>query len=152
MLPICAIAAVCVLLVAPAVVGSRLQTRWNPVVVNVLKRTNAHASNTSVDIPGRTSPVLFQQIMGLQPGAPFHFNLEKWRALVTSGLFHNVSVQTCDSKLGAYLNITGYEAPSVTLSPEVTVTASLNSPEIHGGVRALLSCCLLFCCSSVPGY
>lgn len=140
MSPFYAVSATCVLLLAQTVLCSRLQTRWNPVVVNVLKRTSTHGSNTSVDIPGRTSPVLIQQIMDLKPGAPFHFNWEKWRAIVTSGLFHNVSVQTCDSKLGAYLNITGYEAPSVTISPEVTVKASLESPEVHGGVRALQFC------------
>jgi hypothetical protein len=120
-----------------ATVACRLQTRCNPVVLNVGKKTKNDQSKANTDLPGRTSPVLIQQLMGLQPGTPFEFNIQKWRAISTSGLFHNITVQAVESKLGAYLNITGYEAPSIAVAPEITVSASLDSPEVHGGVRTI---------------
>lgn len=112
-----------------------IATRWNPVVMHVVKKNHIGPSNCSGIVPGRTKPLLIQQIMGLSPGAPFIFNIDKWRSIVTSGLFHNLSVQTIDSGLGAFLNISGYEAPSVTLAPEVTISASMDNPEVLGGVR-----------------
>ena len=114
-----------------------LKTRWNPVVLKVTKERQQLAADgrETGDFHGRTKPQLFQQILGLIPGSPFTFNIEKWRSIVSCGLFHNLTANTVNTADGVYLNVSGYESSSIMLSPEITVTTSLENPEIVGGVR-----------------
>jgi hypothetical protein len=122
-----------------------LKTRWNPVVLTMVKGHQLTANGREKgDHQGRTKPQLFQQIMGLVPGSPFTFNMDKWRSIVSSGLFHNLTANTVNTVDGVYLNVSGYETSSIMLSPEITVTTSLENPEIVGGVcipvRVLRTC------------
>jgi hypothetical protein len=133
--------AILLLLVRPGI-SAVLKTRWTPVVLNVIKeRQQAANSREKGDTQGRSKPLLFQQILGLTPGRPFTFNIDKWRALVSSGLFHNLTANTVNTPDGVYLNVTGYESSSIMISPEITVTTSLENPEIVGGV-CILACLL----------
>ena len=111
--------------------SSVAHVRRNPIVLNVVKMAS---NSTSRSHQGRTKPQLFQQVLNLKPGKVFSFDLDKWRSIVKSGLFQNLTVNVLSNERGAYLNISGYERPSISLSPEITVTASVDNPQIIGGV------------------
>ena len=85
---------------------------------------------------GKSKITLFQEVLGLKPDEPFIFNRDKWEALKNSGLFVNLTASSAMSHDGVVLNITGYELPSTKFSPEVAVVASLENPEVHGGVSS----------------
>lgn len=125
----------CILSCALAVT---ITTRLNPVVLHIDKKGAGGRQQ------GRTKPEMIQRIMGLIPGTQFCFDLEKWRSIVSSGLFHNLTVQTVATSTGAYVNVSGTEAPSLSIAPEISVTASLESPEVQGGVRVHYSVVTIF--------
>jgi len=103
-----------------------LVTSPHPIVSNIRK------SNHQL---GTTKPVFFQQVLGLKPGKAFNFNIEKWKALVHSGLFSNLTARSYEHPDGVVLNITGVELPTTYFTPEASIVASLDNPEVLGGVR-----------------
>ncbi|KAJ1438374.1 hypothetical protein B484DRAFT_444618 [Ochromonadaceae sp. CCMP2298] len=100
-----------------------------------LKRLSASGNATSSSLrEAKTQPAFFKDVLGLRSGEPFDFNLERWRALGRCGLFRNLTARTMMGQDGVYLNITGFEVPSTSFAPEVTAVASLDNPEVLGGV------------------
>jgi hypothetical protein len=101
-----------------------------------LRRLAAHSTsgNTTTTREAKTQPAFFKNVLGLNAGEPFEFNLERWRALGRCGLFRNLTARTFLGPDGVYLNITGYEMPSTSFAPEATVVADLDNPEVLGGI------------------
>lgn len=112
----------------------------SPIALNIRRLPyNYNASHPSPALdslqPGRTKEVFFREVLGLQPGKPFLFSIDRWRLLQSCGLFYNLtatSTTTPDNKV--QLVIAGFEKPSISFSPEVTLLASIESPQIMGGV------------------
>jgi hypothetical protein len=111
----------------------------SPIALNIWKLPyNYNASHPpALDSlqPGRTKEVFFREVLGLEPGKPFLFSIDRWRLLQSCGLFYNLtasSTTTPDDKV--QLVIAGFEKPSISFSPEVTLLASIESPQIMGGV------------------
>ena len=115
-------------------------TRKYPVVLKVFKLTNGTTA-----VPGRTKPLFIQETLNLSQGKIFKFDIDKWKDVISSGLFQNLTVNSVHTEEGVYLNITGFETPSLSLSPEATFTASLDNPEILGGVSIFI----YYSCSTV---
>lgn len=82
-----------------------------------------------------TRPDFFSNVLGLAPGQPFHFDLDKWRQIQRCGLFSNLTARVLEETGQVRLNITGIELPAITISPEVSVAASLERPEMSGGIK-----------------
>lgn len=82
----------------------------------------------------RSRPLLFQQALGIEPGKPYVFDYPKWRMLETCGLFRDLSATTKSNDGQLTTIITGTEVPSITFQPSVQLGASLDNPEINGGV------------------
>jgi hypothetical protein len=100
-----------------------------------LKRLSASGNAASSSLrEAKTQPAFFKDVLGLRSGEPFDFNLERWKALGRCGLFRNLTARTVMGQDGVYLNITGFEVPSTSFAPEVTAVASLDNPEVLGGV------------------
>ena len=124
---------------------NKLMTSKDPVrLVNLQRvspfRTSKNDTSISYKInknpEPRTSPLLFKQSLGLIPGQPFVFNLDKWRRLQSCGLFKDLTAKgRTDPKSGdVYLEVSGKELPSLKITPEIAVGASLESPEATGGI------------------
>ena len=119
----------------------------NPVQL-ILKRVSIRQNETTLEngdkgyIPvtepsdkkPRSRPLLFQQALDLEPGKPYVFNYPKWRMLESCGLFRNLSATTRSQDGQLTTIVTGTELPSITFSPSVQLGASLENPEINGGV------------------
>lgn len=88
--------------------------------------------------PVRTKPKLFENVLGLFPGTPFEFRIDRWRALQSCGLFGNLTARSFSDENGVALLITGVERPSITFQPEASVGLSLTNPDINGGVSLTL--------------
>lgn len=86
----------------------------------------------------RSKPKLFENVLGLFPGTPFEFRIDRWRALQYCGLFGNLSVRSISDNNGVALIISGVERPSITFQPEASVGLSLTNPDINGGVSLTL--------------
>lgn len=82
----------------------------------------------------RSRALLFQQALDLEPGKPFVFDYPKWRMLENCGLFRNLSATTRSNDGQITTIISGTEVPSITFAPSVQLGASLENPEINGGV------------------
>lgn len=83
----------------------------------------------------RTKSQFFEKTLGLEPGKPFDFDLLKWKAIQRSGLFRNLTAKAISVGTNeVLLTITGQELPSIRFSPEVSVAASIDRPEVSGGV------------------
>ena len=116
-------------LCAASLSGAVLITSPHPIISNV-RKTNRQM--------GATKPIFFQQVLGLKPGKAFNFNIEKWKALVHSGLFSNLTARSFEHPDGVVLNITGVELPTTYFTPEASIVASLDNPEVLGGVRQMI--------------
>ena len=112
----------------------------NPIRINLRKfGRNFNESNPDTFKP-KTKPEFFKRVLDLDPNEPFDFNLDRWNALLRCGLFHNLSTHAFPNGDGVGLDIFGWELPSVTVSPELTLEASISKPEISGGVRDYFLC------------
>lgn len=120
-------------------------TSNQPIILNIKRLSNVHNYNSSINDQdyknklknGRTNPSFFLSVLGIHPGQPFEFNLQKWKAIQHSGLFYNLTALSKLTPHGVVLNISGYELPSISFSPEATLVASIDNPEIIGGVSIL---------------
>jgi hypothetical protein len=121
----------------PVYQSNRLLTSNVPVKTNVFQSNTGQqkSSNSNRLNDGRSKSHLFQNILGLQPGQEFSFDFAKWRALQVSGLFENLTANTAlDSSGNIFINVSGVETPSRTITPELTVIASRGIPQVLGGV------------------
>jgi hypothetical protein len=121
----------------PVYQSNRLLTSNVPVKTNVFQSNigQQKSSNSNRLNDGRSKSQLFQNILGLQPGQEFSFDFAKWRALQVSGLFENLTANTAlDSSGNIFINVSGVETPSRTITPELTVIASRGIPQVLGGV------------------
>ena len=84
--------------------------------------------------PFRSRELLFKEALGLQTGKAFNLDLSKWRMLQNCGLYKDLSARTISKDGEVTLEVSGQELPSITFSPEVQLGASLDSPEVAGGV------------------
>ncbi len=83
----------------------------------------------------KSKPRLFEKVLGLgDNSSSFDFPVNKWRALQSSGLYQNLTAKFYERNGVLSLNISGYELPSVKISPEIEMKASLKNPEIVGGI------------------
>lgn len=84
----------------------------------------------------RTKSLFFEKTLGIESGKPFNFDIEKWKAIQRSGLFRNLTAKAAPvGSNEVILQISGQELPSIRFSPEVSVAASIDRPEVSGGVR-----------------
>ena len=115
--------------------GSLLSSK-SPIALNLHRAIVNDTSLVRVPQSGvRTRSQFFEKTLGLVPGKPFDFDLLKWNAIQSSGLFRNLTAKA--TQVGAnevLLTITGQELPSIRFSPEVSVAASIDRPEVSGGV------------------
>jgi len=105
-----------------------------PVRLEMKRMTSRSNGNVEGSFVPKTQPRLFSEVLGLRNGEPFDFNVAKWQALVNCNLFRNLTARTGAAMDGVYLNVSGIELPSVVFSPEATLVASLENPEVLGGV------------------
>ena len=85
----------------------------------------------------RTNPNFFQMTLGIEAGKPFNFDIDKWKAIQRSGLFKNLTAKAVAVGTSeVVLKVSGDELPSIRFSPEVSVAASIDRPEISGGVSS----------------
>lgn len=82
----------------------------------------------------KTKQKFFTQLLDLRSGANFTLNINKWKAIQESGLFYNLTARVHESPDGIVMDIKGKELPSITFAPEVSLSPSLDRPEISGGV------------------
>ena len=82
----------------------------------------------------RSRSFLFEKVLGIYPGAPYVFDMAKWRLLQTCGLFSNLTARTVLKKNGDVVTIiSGGELPSMQFAPEVALGAkSIEKPELSG--------------------
>ncbi len=102
-----------------------------PIVMK-LKRFNKLSNDSEGQI--RTRPLLFQNVLKLSPGNPFHLSFDRWKALKECGLFRNLTAHAIMQNDGAQLEIAGMEMPCITFAPELSLGSSLSHPNIAGGV------------------
>lgn len=109
-----------------------------PIILN-LKRVMINETGL-IRLPQgaiRTNPNFFQMTLGIEAGKPFNFDIDKWKAIQRSGLFKNLTAKAVAVGTSeVVLKVSGDELPSIRFSPEVSVAASIDRPEISGGVSS----------------
>ena len=107
-----------------------------PIILN-LKRVMINETGL-IKLPQgdvRTKPNFFRTTLGIEAGKPFNFDIDKWKAIQRSGLFKNLTAKAVAVGTSeVVLKISGDELPSIRFSPEISVAASLDRPEVSGGV------------------
>ena len=84
----------------------------------------------------RSESLLFERALGIVPGKLFEFNMKRWQVLQSCGLFKSLVAKTSRNEDGTVsLFIEGEELPSIHFAPEASIGASLENPEISGGVH-----------------
>lgn len=126
---------ICFLACVSHVSSTILKTSGQPVILNVKKGNQRSCTS---------KPIFFQRVLGLEPGSVFNFDMVKWKELVFSGLYANLTAHSSLSPDGVMLNISGVELPTTYFTPEVSIVASLDNPEFMGGVRTSLVFFVLF--------
>ena len=104
-----------------------LLTSKNPIILKNFRKaafrkdSNGTISEVILSDPPRSKPLLFEKAFGLKKDKRFEFRIDKWKKLIKSGLFQNLSAQvTTDDEGKAVIEISGDEKPSITFSPEVS--------------------------------
>eukprot|EP01038_Epipyxis_sp_PR26KG_P010197 gene10197-13717_t len=100
-------------------------------------KLQSNNSSASFDRPMRTRPSFFQKLLNIFPGEDFKYlSLTKWQAIQQCGLFSNLSLRVIDFKNNGTVGflVTGNELPSIYFSPEISISASIENPDIAGGV------------------
>ena len=121
------------------IVNGLIKNSKIPVIVNLQRLLPGGENNGTIARPSRSRPLLFQQVLGLSPNGDFEFNVDKWRALQSSGLYINLTASTEMLDDGVALHIKGIERPSLKFAPEISVSGSLSEPKVTGGVSYRLS-------------
>lgn len=97
---------------------------------------NTGNSSSSINLKeGRIRAAFFENVLGIRPGQPFEFPLEKWRAIQQSHLFHNITGRTFQDRDGVAMEIVAFENPSLSIKPELSFGLSPSHPDISGGVN-----------------
>lgn len=126
----------CGLSISKAGISGKLLSTKSPIALNLNRAMVNETGLIRVPRSGvRTRSQFFEKTLGLEPGKPFNFDLSKWKAIQRSGLFKNLTAKAIP--VGAnevLLTVTGQELPSIRFSPEVSVAASIDRPEVSGGV------------------
>ena len=65
---------------------------------------------------------------------PFELDLNRLQELQASMLFSNLTVRPLIHDNKVTLEVSAAEHPSIHISPEVTLSASIERPEVSGGV------------------
>ena len=83
----------------------------------------------------RTKTNFFIDTLRIRSGKPFNLDLDRWNAIQRSGLFKNLTAEAIPiGKNEVALRISGVELPSIRFAPEISVAASIDRPEVSGGV------------------
>lgn len=126
-----AVALLLALLLVAALVDAHSSTaamRLSPRRPVSLELTRAQLKNATTGeyelLPGkrpRTRDAFFLDALGLEPGAPFELDYDKWREVVRCGMFRNLTAKVEPAGAGdeVTLRISGMEMPSITFAPEV---------------------------------
>lgn len=117
-----------------AVYASRTPFKVHSFKISPQQLKNNSISNLESLKPGRTRASFFERVLGIRPGEPFDFPLEKWRSIQQSHLFHNITGRTYQADDGIAMEITAIENPSITVKPELAVGLSPSNPDISGGL------------------
>ena len=134
-LGLCLLLALCRSPCFSAPVGTLSSSRA-PIVLN-LKRvpTNDTGIAKLLKAGVRTKSNFFVDTLRIKSGKPFNLDLDRWKAIQRSGLFKNLTAEAIPiGKNEVALKITGVELPSIRFAPEVSVAASVDRPEVSGGV------------------
>jgi hypothetical protein len=130
-----------------------MMTSKTPIILN-LKRIIpggvSQVGNQTITLPprikkGRSRADFFQEILDLKPGKDFNLNLDKWRAIQSSGLYTNLTATTTVKDDGVALEIQGVENPSIKFAPESSIGGSLEAPEVSFSVSFFLMIVRLNC-------
>lgn len=129
----------CSLLLTNYALALLRSTMKDPVQLSVFRRPKS-VNDTMIDTSswprGRSKGLMFQRILGISPGKPFVFNLDKWQALQHCGLFSNLTARSiAPTNDSVQLLVSGIERPSIVFAPELAVASTLTNPEVSGGVR-----------------
>jgi hypothetical protein len=116
--------------------SSALNTATKPISLD-LKSSHADKNIDGITVSCRTKPQLIQSVLQLKPGEPFSIDVGKWKALKNCGLFKSLTARSYISGDGVGLHVSGIEQNTRRCKPELSVIASLDKPEITGGVSNL---------------
>jgi hypothetical protein len=129
-----------------------LRAAPNPVVLRLQPITKAdlHANRTMIDDKAKLSHTkkekqikskarLFLDALSIHPGENVTLNYDGWTDLKEAGLFYNLSTHPYRVDDKFYIEIRGYELPSIEFAPEVSVQDISSHPEVSGGVSYLLA-------------
>ena len=129
----------------PLRVWSTMLAARVPVLVNLRRVAPAPTNSTLAsgqrqyvearDKEVRSKPELFQNVLGVVPGAPFQFDLSKWRLLQACGLFSNLIAKTVSRDGELVMIVSGDELPAIQFAPEVALGAkTIEKPEVSGNL------------------
>lgn len=94
-----------------------------------------------MDKPIRTSPLFFENALGIHPGND-HFWMPntRWKRLQSSELFHNLTAQPITNTVDntVRVKISGQELPSRVFTPEVSASMHGDNPVVDGTVMSRL--------------
>jgi hypothetical protein len=113
-----------------------LSTSRAPIVLN-LKRVATNDTGIAKLLKSeiRTKSRFFEDTLRIMSGRPFNLDLDRWNAIQRSGLFKNLTAEAIPiGRNEVALRISGVELPSIRFSPEISVAASIDRPEVSGGV------------------
>jgi hypothetical protein len=109
-----------------------------PIILNLNRVATNETGLIKLPKAGvRTKSLFFEKTLGIESGKPFNFDIEKWKAIQRSGLFRNLTAKAAPvGSNEVILKISGQELPSIRFAPEVSVAASIDRPEVSGGVSS----------------
>ena len=109
-----------------------------PIILNLNRVATNETGLIKLPKAGvRTKTLFFERTLGIESGKPFNFDIEKWKAIQRSGLFRNLTAKAAPVGTNeVILKISGQELPSIRFAPEVSVAASIDRPEVSGGVSS----------------
>jgi hypothetical protein len=109
-----------------------------PIILNLNRVATNETGLIKLPKAGvRTKSLFFEKTLGIECGKPFNFDIEKWKAIQRSGLFRNLTAKAAPvGSNEVILKISGQELPSIRFAPEVSVAASIDRPEVSGGVSS----------------
>lgn len=113
-----------------------LTSSMAPIVLN-LKRVATNDTGIAKLLKSgiRTKTAFFTDTLRIRSGKSFNLDLDRWNAIQRSGLFKNLTAEAIPiGKNEVALKITGVELPSIRFAPEISVAASIDRPEVSGGV------------------
>src|SRR5690554_2305574 len=73
-----------------------------------------------IELRMRTKPELVRQALGVKPGGDVTVDARKWKALLNTGIFHEIHGYYDAIAKGTVMTVHVHEAPSIAISPEVS--------------------------------